>query len=101
MQCSACSAANQDGARFCASCGARLAPPDSCPGCGAPIRPDHRFCSGCGFALKPAAPAGPAPRSADDATARKVVTIVFGDLAGSTALQERLDAESVRHFRCT
>jgi class 3 adenylate cyclase/tetratricopeptide (TPR) repeat protein len=45
---------------------------------------------------------GPAPieaaRSAEVASARKVVTIVFADLAGSTALQERLDAESVRRF---
>jgi class 3 adenylate cyclase/tetratricopeptide (TPR) repeat protein len=29
---------------------------------------------------------------------RKIVTIVFADLAGSTALQERLDAESARVF---
>jgi len=30
--------------------------------------------------------------------ARKIVTIVFADLIGSTALHERLDAESVRLF---
>ncbi|HZW75797.1 MAG TPA: adenylate/guanylate cyclase domain-containing protein, partial [Caldimonas sp.] len=32
----------------------------------------------------------------DDAVARKVVTIVFADLIGSTSLHERLDAESAR-----
>src|SRR5258708_15462047 len=30
--------------------------------------------------------------------ARKVVTIVFADLIGSTSLHERLDAESTRHL---
>jgi len=30
--------------------------------------------------------------------ARKVITIVFADLAGSTALHERLDAESARRL---
>ena len=30
--------------------------------------------------------------------ARKVVTVVFADLIGSTALHERLDAESVRRL---
>src|SRR5262245_27537253 len=33
--------------------------------------------------------------AADDAVARKVVTIVFADLIGSTSLHERLDPESV------
>lgn len=36
-----------------------------------------------------------APRGADRAEARKVVTIIFADLIGSTSLHERLDAESV------
>jgi class 3 adenylate cyclase len=34
--------------------------------------------------------------AADKAEARKVVTLVFADLIGSTALHERLDAESAR-----
>jgi len=38
-------------------------------------------------------PPGPSPLSA-----RKVVTILFADLAGSTALHERLDPESVTAF---
>src|SRR5262249_60160600 len=33
---------------------------------------------------------------ADGLEARKVVTVVFADLIGSTALHERLDAESAR-----
>ena len=35
-------------------------------------------------------------RLSPDAVARKVVTIVFADVVGSTSLQERLDAEAVR-----
>ncbi len=110
MRCSACGAANPEEARFCAACGVKLAPPTTCPGCGAPVRPEHRFCNACGTPLvaaaREAAPTA-APRPPDDAGAhgsgaaavsRKVVTIVFADLAGSTALHERLDAESVRGF---
>ena len=37
----------------------------------------------------------PPTQSADTAGARKVVTIIFADLVGSTSLHERLDAESV------
>jgi class 3 adenylate cyclase/tetratricopeptide (TPR) repeat protein len=51
---------------------------------------DARFCDTCG------APVG-APSPADGrGGARKVVTVVFADLAGSTALAERMDPESVR-----
>ncbi len=101
MHCSSCGAANPDEARFCVACGVKLAPPASCPRCNTPARPEHRFCSGCGAPLAGAAvEASPAaaPRPADDAGARKVVTIVFADLTGSTSLHERLDAESVRRF---
>src|SRR6185503_559371 len=49
-------------------------------------REGARFCDACGTAL--AARAG-------DGEVRKVVTIVFADLIGSTSLQERLDPESV------
>jgi class 3 adenylate cyclase/tetratricopeptide (TPR) repeat protein len=99
MRCSACGAANPEEARFCAACGGRLAPPASCPGCGASIRPEHRFCNACGTPLTAGAPGPTAPaRPAETASERKVVTIVFADLVGSTALHERLDAESVRRF---
>jgi class 3 adenylate cyclase len=44
--------------------------------------------------MRPALESPPAARS----DARKVVTIVFADLAGSTALHDALDAEAVRSF---
>ncbi|MGH2635765.1 MAG: AAA family ATPase, partial [Actinomycetota bacterium] len=59
-----------------------------CPACGQSNPARARFCMSCASAL-PAE--GPAPHGA-----RKIVTIVFCDLAGSTPLAERLDLESMR-----
>src|SRR5262245_120250 len=61
-----------------------------CPRCGEGNRDGARFCDACGSPLPEMAP------EASAASARKVVTIVFADLAGSTTLQERLDPESSR-----
>src|SRR5919106_570317 len=59
----------------------------TCPNCGEKAPERARFCPVCGMAL--AAIPGPAG-------VRKVVTIVFCDLVGSTSLGESLDAESLR-----
>ena len=85
MNCPSCGRTNRAGARFCGGCGASLAP--RCPACGAINEPNVRFCDACGAAI--------AAEPAADSVARKVVTIVFADLIGSTALHERLDPESV------
>src|SRR6185503_4837674 len=61
-----------------------------CTSCGRSNRAGARFCDGCGTAL--------VERGAAGAEARKVVTIVFADLVGSTSLHERLDAESARRL---
>src|SRR3954470_24796632 len=58
-----------------------------CPNCGEENPPRFRLCGFCGTALAPAAPAQ---------EVRKLVTILFCDLKGSTALGERLDSESLR-----
>jgi class 3 adenylate cyclase/tetratricopeptide (TPR) repeat protein len=60
----------------------------ACGRCGAESPESARFCASCGAAL--AAPVE-APREA-----RKLVTVLFADVAGSTSLAERLDPESVR-----
>jgi class 3 adenylate cyclase/tetratricopeptide (TPR) repeat protein len=57
----------------------------ACSACGASNAADARFCSACGVAL-----------AADPGTlTRKTVTILYSDLAGFTALSERLDPESM------
>src|SRR5438876_1780861 len=88
MRCPSCDHDNRAERRFCAECGTPLAAP--CASCGSSNEPGEKFCGGCGASL--------VARRADNAVARKVVTIVFADLVGSTALHERLDAESARRL---
>jgi Adenylate and Guanylate cyclase catalytic domain/Double zinc ribbon len=84
-----CQHENPLGSAFCEECGACLE--QRCPSCGSTCAPAAKFCRCCGTAL-----VADSVRPAGDAGARKVVTIVFADLIGSTGLHERLDAESVR-----
>ena len=58
----------------------------TCPSCGNLGAEDARFCSRCGFALGDAPPR----------ERRALISIVFCDLVGSTALGERLDPEVLR-----
>src|SRR5262245_14002498 len=59
-----------------------------CPACGDENSDRAKFCQICGSPLPEAeAPAG---------EVRKVVTIIFADVAGSTQLGERLDPEALR-----
>jgi class 3 adenylate cyclase/tetratricopeptide (TPR) repeat protein len=62
----------------------------ACPECGEDNPERSRFCSACGSQLTP-----PAPQR--DLMIRKVVTILFADLADSTTMAERHDPERVRH----
>ena len=59
-----------------------------CPSCGFENAPGAKFCSQCGTALA----AAPAERREE----RKVVTVVFCDIVGSTARAETADPEDVR-----
>ena len=61
-----------------------------CSQCGTDNPDVAKFCFACGSALATAAPAPP-PQEV-----RKVVSIVFSDLKGSTAMGEKLDSESLR-----
>jgi class 3 adenylate cyclase len=58
-----------------------------CAACGHENLEGARFCSSCGDSL------APAPEAREE---RKVVSIVFADLVGSTARAESLDPEDVR-----
>ncbi len=57
-----------------------------CAACGAENRDGARFCDSCGAPLAVAAPR----------EQRKVVTVLFCDVSGSTALGEQLDPEALR-----
>ena len=94
MQCAACSHENRDGAKFCEDCAAPLG--RLCASCGADLRPTAKFCDECGAAT--GVGGAPPKRPAEASGARKIVTVVFADLAGSTALHERVDAESARRL---
>jgi class 3 adenylate cyclase/tetratricopeptide (TPR) repeat protein len=108
MQCHCCQAENEDGARFCENCGARLEA--SCPACGAPVSAGKNFCRSCGASLTTAS-AQPAPvesytprhlaerilgsRAALEGE-RKQVTVLFADLKGSMELLADRDPEDAR-----
>ena len=60
----------------------------TCGACGAQLPEGARFCPACGAAVEPA--------PAVAAEERKLATVVFADLVGSTALADREDPERVR-----
>ncbi len=86
VSCARCGAESPGGARFCVSCGTSLVP--ACQHCGSELPRGARFCPSCGASVVEAEPAPPGQE-------RKLVTILFADVSGSTALGERLDAERV------
>jgi class 3 adenylate cyclase/tetratricopeptide (TPR) repeat protein len=61
---------------------------DACQACGTPLPGDARFCPRCG-ALSALAPT----------EERKLVTVLFADLVGSTELGRRLDPERAREVQ--
>jgi class 3 adenylate cyclase len=94
----ACHHENPVGANFCATCGAPLA--SRCISCGAVLVPDASFCTSCGVRVP--SEAGE-PRTSRHLGAgavspsegeRRRLTIMFCDLADSTAMSLRLDPET-------
>ncbi len=124
MRCTNCGTACPAAAKFCKSCGARLAP--HCPNCGHAADPEDRFCGECGTSLAPAMEPAPdiqpaavlapihytpshlvdrilAEQAAMEARGtsageRKTITALFADMAGSTALIHDLDPEEARRL---
>jgi class 3 adenylate cyclase/tetratricopeptide (TPR) repeat protein len=62
----------------------------ACARCGRANTEEARFCSHCGAPLPRRAPV--------PTTARKLVTVLFSDVSGFTALGERLDPESLQQL---
>jgi class 3 adenylate cyclase len=72
------------------------------------VEPDYVFCLECGASLQATARSAPAaappPAAAPDVTAtaeRRLVSVLFADLVGFTALSEQHDAEEVRELLTT
>ncbi len=84
--CPACRTENPEGSRFCAACGSTLGA--LCGECGTSLPAAARFCPACG--------AGTTPDRAGVGAERKLVTVLFADVSGSTALGEQLDPERMR-----
>jgi class 3 adenylate cyclase/tetratricopeptide (TPR) repeat protein len=89
--CSSCGSQVLESATFCPSCGAPLMRP--CPSCGTPVARSARFCPTCGTDLGAGGPA----RDEE----RKLVTVLFADVMGSTSLGEQLDPERLRSLLST
>ncbi|HEX9122269.1 MAG TPA: AAA family ATPase [Actinomycetota bacterium] len=85
-RCATCGTQNLVSARFCARCGTRFS--GSCHACGAELPVDAHFCPECGSAVVQVA--------VTEGEERKLVTVLFSDVEGSTSLGERLDAERLK-----
>ncbi|MET0566899.1 MAG: adenylate/guanylate cyclase domain-containing protein [Acidimicrobiia bacterium] len=93
MICSVCNTENPANNRFCGNCGNPLA--TTCSTCGASNEAGTNFCGQCGTSL-----AGAQNPPASTVTAeRRLVTVLFADLAGFTEFSEGRDAEEVRDFQ--
>jgi predicted ATPase/class 3 adenylate cyclase len=114
MRCPNCQTENPPTAKFCVECGNRLV---VCPNCGTINLPTAKFCLECGTQLTPIttpvsenSPLQPvkigrtaSPSDLDGSKIRltapeerRVVTIMFADITGSTPLADKLDPEDLR-----
>jgi class 3 adenylate cyclase/tetratricopeptide (TPR) repeat protein len=99
VECPSCALENRPGAGFCRGCGASLETvPRRCPSCGGEQPPDAQFCDRCGTrANGPRAASRPTlgARVSARAAERRLVTVLFADARGSTALTEQLGDEEM------
>ncbi|MGZ3536664.1 MAG: adenylate/guanylate cyclase domain-containing protein, partial [Thermodesulfobacteriota bacterium] len=114
MKCPKCQTDNKEGANFCIECGHKFEL--KCPQCGHPLPPAAKFCEECGYQLSKlreapsidySKPKSYTPKSLVDKILttrssiegeRKLVTVLFADVANYTAMSEKLDPEEVRQI---
>src|SRR6516164_7986644 len=94
MICPRCGATVLDSGKFCGDCGSPL--PWRCNACGRENPPDKWFCGDCGAAVGANPSAQQAPSASRVLPERRLLTVTFVDLVGSTALGARLDPEELR-----
>jgi class 3 adenylate cyclase/tetratricopeptide (TPR) repeat protein len=96
VDCPRCGESTPAAGRFCIHCG--LPREQTCPSCGEPIIAGARFCMQCGTALQDADAATPALPGQQSVSERRLVSVLFADLVGFTALSEHRDPEEVREL---
>jgi predicted ATPase/class 3 adenylate cyclase len=114
MKCSKCQLNNRESAGFCKKCGSELKL--HCPACGYACKSDSLFCDECGYGLRKqkatasadySQPKSYTPKFLADKILnirsniegeRKVVTVLFADIANYTAISEKLDPEEVHQM---
>jgi class 3 adenylate cyclase len=109
MRCPCCNNESPADASFCEECGTRLEL--ICPTCKVSVSPGARYCNKCGTAIGTGKAAASTTVSstksqiivaAESAASeaidgeRKMVTVMFADIKGSTELMENLDPEEAR-----
>jgi len=111
MNCPKCQTENLTTRKFCRECGAKLLL--ICPHCGTENLPDDKFCGECGHNFKKLKEAPPIDYSEPQSYTpkfladkiittrstiegeRKLVTVLFADVANYTSMSEKLDPEEV------
>jgi class 3 adenylate cyclase/tetratricopeptide (TPR) repeat protein len=106
MNCPKCNFQNPDGIKFCGECGSKLE--KLCPKCGFSNPPKFKFCGECGEkfdnSINLLEPKSYTPNHLADKILttrssiegeRKLVTVLFADVANYTCISERLDPEEV------
>jgi class 3 adenylate cyclase len=114
MKCPECQFNNREGAKFCSECGNRFEL--TCPECHTKVRIDSKFCDECGCDLKKpkdapsidySKPQSYTPKFLADKILssrssikgeRKLVTVLFADVAHYTSIAETLDPEEVHRI---
>jgi len=114
MECWKCRTDNPEGQKFCGECGTKLE--KSCPKCGGLNPPQYKFCGQCGALLEVMEEAATLDYSKPHSYTpkhlaekilntrssiegeRKLVTVLFADVANFTSLSENLDPEDVHRI---
>ena len=97
VSCPSCGTENGADRKFCGECGSPLA--RACPSCGTANAPSVKFCGECGLPLDARAPSAADESSPARAAERRLVSVLFADLVGYTALSEGRDFEDVRDLQ--
>jgi class 3 adenylate cyclase/tetratricopeptide (TPR) repeat protein len=105
MICSNCGTENPTGTKFCKECGSRSGL--TCSTCGLALLPDAKFCGECGTsasaipgstAVGSGGPLSSPTRAVAPVAERRLVSVLFADLVGFTALSADQDPEETREL---